>query len=90
MVAQNSMSLIFGNLTQQFVAFGAAVSEAKGGNADAAARIPAAVAAFRRTSARDTSYLVYIGMGMMVCTYTYMTSWLSDAHEIQCPYLTSC
>jgi ATP-binding cassette, subfamily B (MDR/TAP), member 1 len=86
------MSLIFGNLTQQFVAFGAAVSEAKGGDADAsaAARIPAAVAAFRRTSARDASYLVYICMGMMVCTYTYMTSWLSDAHEIQCPYLTSC
>jgi ATP-binding cassette, subfamily B (MDR/TAP), member 1 len=70
------MSLIFGNLTQQFVVFGATVSEAKGGDADAAARIPAAVAAFRRTSARDASYLVYIGMGMMVCTYIYMTSWV--------------
>jgi ATP-binding cassette subfamily B (MDR/TAP) protein 1 len=70
------MSLIFGNLTQQFVAFGTAVSKAKEGDARAAARIPAAVAAFRHTSAKDASYLVYIGIGMMVCTFIYMTTWV--------------
>jgi ATP-binding cassette subfamily B (MDR/TAP) protein 1 len=70
------MSLIFGNLTQQFVAFGTAVSAAKAGDSDAAARIPAVVAAFRRTSAQDASYLVYIGLGMMVCTFVYMTTWV--------------
>ena len=70
------MTLMFANLTQQFVAFGSAVTEAQAGDAAAAAKIAAAAAAFRRTSAQDALYLVYIGIGMMVCTFVYMTTWV--------------
>jgi ATP-binding cassette, subfamily B (MDR/TAP), member 1 len=70
------MTLFFANLTQDFVEFGRAVTEAKAGNAKAAARIPAAAAAFRRVAAHDALYLVYLGIGMMVCTFVYMTTWV--------------
>jgi ATP-binding cassette, subfamily B (MDR/TAP), member 1 len=55
------MSLIFGNLTQDFVTFGTSISEAKTGNATAEAQIPIAAAAFRNATARDAADLVYIG-----------------------------
>ncbi|KIM82065.1 hypothetical protein PILCRDRAFT_483988 [Piloderma croceum F 1598] len=74
--AQPVMTLFFANLTQDFVEFGRAVTEAKAGNAKAAARIPAAAAAFRRVAAHDALYLVYLGIGMMVCTFVYMTTWV--------------
>jgi ATP-binding cassette subfamily B (MDR/TAP) protein 1 len=70
------MTLLFANLTQQFVEFGSAVTEAKAGNAEAAAGLSATAAAFRHTAAQDALYLVYIGIGMMVCTFTYMTTWV--------------
>ncbi|KAJ2930895.1 hypothetical protein H1R20_g6196, partial [Candolleomyces eurysporus] len=74
--AQPLMSLLFGNLTQEFVNFGTVVGKAQSGDAAAAALIPEAAASFRRTAALDASYLVYIGIGMFVCTYTYMYIWV--------------
>ena len=70
------MTLLFANLTQQFVDFGRTVTEANAGNANAAAGLPAAAAAFRHTAAHDALYLVYIGIGMFVCTYVYMSTWV--------------
>lgn len=70
------MSLLFGNLTQDFVAFGQTLLRAQNGDATAAAEVPAAAAHFRHTAANDASYLVYIGVGMFVCTFTYMYTWV--------------
>lgn len=56
------MSLLFGRLTQNFVEFGTTLSNAKKGDATAAANLPAAAASFRRASSLNASYLVYIGM----------------------------
>jgi ATP-binding cassette subfamily B (MDR/TAP) protein 1 len=55
------MSLLFGNLTQDFVSFGTTIVEAAGGNETAIANVPAAAASFRKVAAQDASYLVYIG-----------------------------
>ena len=54
------MSLIFGNLTQQFVEFTIATNAAAG-NASAQPALDQAAANFRTTSAKDASYLVCIG-----------------------------
>ncbi|KAG6907876.1 hypothetical protein DXG01_007040 [Tephrocybe rancida] len=70
------MSLLFGNLTQEFVNFGTVINYANTGNATAIAQVPAAAAHFRHTAALDASYLVYIGVGMFVCTYVYMYVWV--------------
>jgi ATP-binding cassette subfamily B (MDR/TAP) protein 1 len=56
------MSLLFGNLTQDFVSFGTTLAQVKVGNATAQAELPARAAEFRHTSAKDASYLVYIGV----------------------------
>ncbi|TFK40835.1 P-loop containing nucleoside triphosphate hydrolase protein [Crucibulum laeve] len=74
--AQPLMSLLFGNLTQDFVNFGTTLNQANNGNATAAARIPEAAAAFRHSAALSASYLVYIGVGMFACTYIYMYVWV--------------
>jgi len=74
--AQPLMSLLFGNLTQDFVKFGSVIGQAHLGNATAIAEVPVAAAAFRHTAALDASYLVYIGVGMFVCTYVYMYVWV--------------
>ncbi|KZP07068.1 hypothetical protein FIBSPDRAFT_804345, partial [Athelia psychrophila] len=74
--AQPLMSLIFGNLTQQFVVFGETLALAQSGDAAAAARLPAVVTAFRTGAAQDASYLVYIGVGMFACTFIYMYTWV--------------
>lgn len=55
------MTLLFGNLTQDFVNFGETLALANAGNVTAQAAVPAAAANFRRTAANDASYLVYIG-----------------------------
>lgn len=68
------MSLIFGNLTQQFVNFSIATDAANnGGSQD---NLQAAAASFRHVAAQDASYLVYIGLGMLACTYAYMFIWV--------------
>jgi len=76
--AQPLMSLLFGNLTQEFVNFGQVVGRAQqAGPAGEAARamVPEAAASFRKAAANNASYLVYIGIGMFVCTYAYMWIW---------------
>lgn len=55
------MSLLFGNLTQDFVTFGEAVSRAQSGDATAPSEVLSAAAHFRHTAANDATYLVYIG-----------------------------
>lgn len=56
------MSLLFGNLTQDFIEFqGVAAYAADPNNATAQALLPIAQASFRHTAALDASYLVYIG-----------------------------
>ncbi|KAF9242527.1 P-loop containing nucleoside triphosphate hydrolase protein [Melanogaster broomeanus] len=82
--AKSLMSLLFGNLTQDFVVFGddalTYYQELQTGNATviAAAQqaLDAAAAEFRRSAAADASYLVYMGVGMFVCTYAYMVIWV--------------
>lgn len=81
--AQPLMSLLFGNLTQDFVNFSLAennyTASLQSGNPTAIAQaqqiLDAAAAGFRKSSALDASYLTYIGVGMFVCTYVYMTVW---------------
>jgi len=55
------MTLIFGQLTQDYVRFAVAVSQANQGNAQATAELPAAAAGFRHVAAQDASHLVFIG-----------------------------
>ncbi|TFK23399.1 multidrug resistance protein 1 [Coprinopsis marcescibilis] len=74
--AQPLMSVLFGNLTQDFVNFGTVTKDADAGSAEAAARVPAAAEAFRRSSGVNASYLVYIGIGMFAVTYIYMYIWV--------------
>ncbi|CCM03554.1 uncharacterized protein FIBRA_05690 [Fibroporia radiculosa] len=75
--AQPLMSLIFGNLTEAFVTFGTTAAEADANpTSTSQGELNAAAANFRNTAAHDASYLVYIGLGMFVCTYVYMTSWV--------------
>lgn len=69
------MSIIFGNLTQSFVTFGTAVQnlhDGKGTQAD----VDVAAAHFRHTAADDAAILVYIGLGILVATFTYMFFWV--------------
>ncbi|KAG2156010.1 P-loop containing nucleoside triphosphate hydrolase protein [Suillus bovinus] len=81
--AQPLMSLLFGNLTQDFVNFSLAennyTESIQSGDptviAQAQQILNAAAAGFRQSSALDASYLTYIGVGMFVCTYVYMTVW---------------
>ena len=56
------MALIFGALTQDFVNFEIIRANAEAGNPDSIAALPAAAANFRKVSAKDASYLVYIGI----------------------------
>ncbi|KAJ2922300.1 hypothetical protein H1R20_g14801, partial [Candolleomyces eurysporus] len=74
--AQPLMSLLFGNLTRDFVNFATVVALAKGGDQEAAAQVPEAAASFRRIASLDASYLTYIGIAMFVCTYLYMFVWV--------------
>ncbi|KAG1881998.1 P-loop containing nucleoside triphosphate hydrolase protein [Suillus tomentosus] len=81
--AQPLMSLLFGNLTQDFVNFSLAdnnyIASLQSGNSTTIAQaqqiLNAAAVGFRKSSALDASYLTYIGVGMFVCTYVYMTVW---------------
>ncbi|KAF6757403.1 multidrug resistance protein 1 [Ephemerocybe angulata] len=74
--AQPLMSLLFGNLTNDFVRFGIVTAQAQSGNATAAALVPEAARAFKHAAALDASYLAYIGVGMFAATYTYMLVWV--------------
>jgi len=58
------MSLIFGALTQDFVNFQIVRAKAEAGDPEGIAALPGAAANFRRVSALDASYLVYIGISL--------------------------
>ncbi|KIK49186.1 hypothetical protein CY34DRAFT_797578 [Suillus luteus UH-Slu-Lm8-n1] len=82
--SQPLMTLIFGNLTQDFVTFGLAENEyyqsLQSGDPNvvqqAQAALEAAASAFRHSAGLDASYLVYIGIAMFVSTYMYMYTWV--------------
>ncbi|KAI0261288.1 P-loop containing nucleoside triphosphate hydrolase protein [Gloeopeniophorella convolvens] len=78
-VTQPLISLLFGNLTQDFVVFGAAVTALDPNNPDSVARLDSTAATFRRTAAKDASYLAYIGIALFICTYIYMQIWVYTA-----------
>lgn len=63
------MSLLFGNLTQQFVQFGQVLVLAKQGDAAAQAALPAAAASFRHVAAQDASYLAAIGVSLIAIPF---------------------
>ena len=56
------MSLLFGNLVQQFVNFSTILANAEAGVPGASEQIPTAGADFRRAAAKSASELVYIGV----------------------------
>lgn len=74
--AQPLMSLLFGRLTQDFVAFGITSESAAAGDPAAQAALPAAASNFRHSAAQNALYLTLIGVGMFVCTYLYMLIWV--------------
>ncbi|KAI0319342.1 multidrug resistance protein 1 [Amylostereum chailletii] len=77
--AQPLMSLLFGNLTQEFVSFGTAVSTSNPNDPTSVASLNQAASHFRHTAANDALYLTTIGIGMFVCTYIYMLVWVYTA-----------
>ncbi|KAG2110630.1 P-loop containing nucleoside triphosphate hydrolase protein [Suillus discolor] len=82
--SQPLMTLIFGNLTQDFVTFGLAENEyyqslqSQDANVieQAQATLDAAASSFRHSANLDASYLVYIGIAMFISTYLYMYTWV--------------
>lgn len=56
------MSLLFGNLVQQFVSFSIILANANAGVPGASEQIPAAAADFRSSAAKLASELVYLGV----------------------------
>ncbi|KAJ8520713.1 hypothetical protein ONZ45_g2501 [Pleurotus djamor] len=69
------MTLLFGNLVEAFVAFTMATQGALDGTTSQQ-DVESAAATLRTTAANNASYLVYIGLGMFVCTYIYMYTWV--------------
>jgi len=59
---QPMMSLMFGNLTQDFVSFSQDISNLGSGDPNVQANLNAAAASFRHNASLDASYLAYIGM----------------------------
>lgn len=55
------MSLLFGNLTQDFVDFTNAIKNETPNDPQSSARINEAAAHFRHVAANNASYLTYIG-----------------------------
>ncbi|KAJ3756801.1 P-loop containing nucleoside triphosphate hydrolase protein [Lentinula raphanica] len=73
--AQPLMSLLFGKLTESFVEFQVIVNAMNSGQQIPPDQFNDAVHDFRSQSAKDALYLVFIGIGMFVCTYLYMYIW---------------
>ncbi|KAH8078415.1 P-loop containing nucleoside triphosphate hydrolase protein [Cristinia sonorae] len=75
--AQPLMSLIFGRLVQDFIRFQQnATAVLQNNTPEAEASLALAAAQFRHTAAQDAMYLTFIGIGMFVCTWTYMMTWV--------------
>ncbi|CAK5279585.1 unnamed protein product [Mycena citricolor] len=77
--AQPLMTILFGNLVNQFVNFQIVISAIDAGSTEAAAQLPAVAAAFRHEAGRLAIYLVCIGCGMFLCTYIYMYTFVYTA-----------
>lgn len=77
------MSLLFGKLTQDFVDFqiilGSLGSSDPAIASQAIQNLPVAAANFKANAALNASYLAYIGIGILVCVYVYMTIWVYTA-----------
>ncbi|KAF8176085.1 P-loop containing nucleoside triphosphate hydrolase protein [Pholiota molesta] len=65
--AQPLMSLLFGNLTQAFIQFGADVSHGKD--------VSQSAQKFKDASAKDALYIFIIGIGMGFSTWLFMAIW---------------
>ncbi|KAF8902794.1 multidrug resistance protein 1 [Gymnopilus junonius] len=65
--AQPLMSLLFGNLTQSFIEFGAALSQ--GQDETSSART------FKKDAAKDALFIFVIGIGMGLTTWMFMAIW---------------
>ncbi|KAJ7442269.1 P-loop containing nucleoside triphosphate hydrolase protein [Mycena latifolia] len=74
--AQPLMTILFGNLVNQFVQLQAVVNQIDGSDptasANASAMFPTVAKNFRHQASLLATYLVVIGCGMFICTYTYM------------------
>lgn len=55
------MSLLFGNLTQSFVNFGAIINQANDGVPGASQNVTVAAASFRRAASHDAGILAALG-----------------------------
>jgi ATP-binding cassette subfamily B (MDR/TAP) protein 1 len=60
------MSLIFGRLTQDFINFQIIRAQVDQGLPEGVAALPQAAANFRRATALDATYLVYIGITLLL------------------------
>lgn len=76
---QPLMTLIFGRLTTSFTDFTRTLLETNGDTSSPA--FQAVKERVLRDSANNASYLVYIGLGMFVCTYLYMVIWQITAER---------
>ncbi|KAI0284634.1 P-loop containing nucleoside triphosphate hydrolase protein [Russula aff. rugulosa BPL654] len=74
--SQPLMTLLFGDLTQDFVNFYNAIQNISPDDPQSSAKVNEAAAHFRHVAANDASYLTYIGLGMFICTYIYMNVWI--------------
>ena len=55
------MTLLFGNLINEFVKFQAIINDINNGDSNAIERLPAVAASFRSQAASNALYLVFIG-----------------------------
>ncbi|THH03905.1 hypothetical protein EW145_g5914 [Phellinidium pouzarii] len=75
--AQPLMSIVFGNLTQSFVNFGAAIQQNHADpNTTPFSVVEQAAEKFTHAASLDATYLVYIGLGIFVAVFVYMYTWV--------------
>lgn len=75
------MSIIFGNLTESFINFGTAVANV-GNGSGSEDQVQQAAVGFRHSASQDASFLVYIGLGMLVATFVYMYTWVYSGEMV--------
>lgn len=74
--AQPLMSILFGNLVEDFVTFTTVLLRAEQGDEAAKQQLPTVAANFRRVAALDATYFVYLAIGLFACTFTYLYIWV--------------
>ena len=65
-VLQPLMSLMFGNLTQDFINFSTAIRNINPSNPQSSVQVEEAARHFRHVAALDASYLVYLGASISI------------------------